>query len=239
VRALGLQVEQQAREVVVDEQQVQQVAVLRRQRGQRREEGRLGRVPGQDVERRPDQHRRPGQQRVEQPLQPRADRRGGDGAGRRGVTGQVHRMGALRGRQPQRPRQRLQHLARRPRGTALLDQRQPGRADPGPRGDLLAPQPARTAAPGRLEAERLRGHALAARAQQVAERAAAEGVVHRHSVVPVPRPLARSLADDAPVRVTSAAHVFPAYVRVAADSGSIAARDPEGVFRPVERAPID
>ena len=178
VGALRLQVEQQARQVLVDEQQVQQVAVLGRHRLERREEGRLRRVPGEHVERRPHQHRRPGQERVEQALQPRADRRRHGGARRGGVAGEVHRVGALRRRQPQRSGQRLQHLAGRPRGAALLDQRQPGGADAGHRGDLLAPQPACAAAAGRLEAERLRGDALAAGPQQVAEGAAAEGVVH-------------------------------------------------------------
>ena len=122
VRALRLQVEQQAREVVVDESRRQQVAVLRRHRRQRRERAAWAAFQARTSSVGPTsiagQGRRASSSRCS--LAPIDVVATAPGAGR-------GRRGAWRGRAAGVSRsaraQRLQHLARRPRGAALLDER--------------------------------------------------------------------------------------------------------------------
>src|SRR6202042_2192771 len=76
---------------------------------------------------------------------------------------------ALRGAQPQRPADRLEHVERRPPVPALLEPRVPGGAHPGELRDLLTPEPRRAPAAAVRQADVLRFEARAFLAQEVGE----------------------------------------------------------------------
>src|SRR5262245_4373020 len=86
--------------------------------------------------------------------------------GERCDAGQPKQMLSLLVVHPQGARHRLPDLRRRVDVPALLEPGVPGHADGGELGDLLAPEPWRTAAAARWEADILRGDAFTAAAQK-------------------------------------------------------------------------
>ena len=180
VRALGLQVEQQAGQVLVHEQQVQQVAVLRRHRRERREQGRL---------RRRSRPARRGSGRRASRARAAARRAGAAAASRSTSSPPAPGAGAWPARCMAWARSA--GVSRSARASASSTSRDGRAARPcsiSVSHAVLTPAIAATSSrrsprarrrPVDSSAERLRGDALAAGAQQVAQGAAAEGVVHR------------------------------------------------------------
>ena len=84
-------------------------------------------------------------------------------------------MGALGRRQPQRARDRLEHVERRAHVASLLEPRVPGGADAGELRDLLAAQAGRAAASAVRQPDVLGLDAGAALAQEIGELLTARG----------------------------------------------------------------
>ncbi|GAB4095013.1 hypothetical protein GCM10028787_04880 [Brachybacterium horti] len=171
----------------VREQQPGAVAVLDGERVEIAEEVAVGAVRGDEVVGVGLHRRGEGQQLLEQrrvlgsDLHERRPLRGGP-------AGEHREVASLRGRHPQHPGDRVEHLVRDAGRAPLLEPRVPGGADPGELGDLLAAQAGGAPAAGAGEPRLLRRHLLAAGAQERAELlAAGDGgfcIRHRASLDP-------------------------------------------------------
>ncbi len=91
------------------------------------------------------------------------------GPGRAGDVGEPEQVPALGGVQPERARDRVEHLDARVDRAALLQPGVPGDADPGQLRELLPPQPGGAAAGADGEADVLRADPLPAAAQERGE----------------------------------------------------------------------